>query len=99
MSRSQILQAGAKRDILRIFEAIFEAAAVVEVDFILVARIHVIAAYLPEERVEFVFVAIFFELVKEFNFFAVRLEVCPHIPMNGDDDFAFEVFGHTEDID
>ena len=70
-----------------------------EVNFIFVAGIHVVAADLPEERVEFVFVAIFLEFVEEFNFFAIGLEVGPNVPMDGDDDFALEVFGHTKNVD
>ena len=79
-------------------EAVLEASAVVEIDLILVLRINVLAANLPEERMELVFVAILLEIVENLDLFAVCLEVGPNIPVDGYDNLALKILCHTENV-
>ena len=54
-------------------EAVLEASSVVIVQFILILRIRILAAYLPEEWVELVLVVVFLEVVQNLNLLAVCL--------------------------
>ena len=69
------------------------------VNLILILRIGILAAYLPEERVEFVFVAVLLEIIEQLNLLAVRLEVGPYVPVNRNYDLALQVLSHTQHID
>ena len=60
-------------------EAVLETAAMVIIQLVLVHRVGVLAADLPEERGELVFVARLFEVVDKTELFAVGLEVRPDV--------------------
>ena len=64
-------------------EAVLETAAMVIIQLVLVHRVGVLAADLPEERVELVFVARLFEVVDKTDLFAVGLEVRPDVQWMG----------------
>ena len=62
---ARVLQAGPERNVLRRLEAVLEASSVVIVDLVLVLRIGVLAADLPEEGMELVFISVLLEVVEE----------------------------------
>ena len=80
-------------------EAVLKAAAMVEIHFVFVPGVHIAAAHLPEEGVELILVAVFFEIVEKAYFFAVGLEVRPYVPVDRHDHFALQVFRHAKNVD
>lgn len=79
-------------------EAVFKTPAMMIVNLILILRINVFPAYLPEERMEFIFVSVLLKIVEQLNFFAICLEIGPNIPVDGDNHLALQVLRHTENI-
>ena len=79
-------------------EAVFEAAAMMIVDLVLVLRIDIATADLPEERMEPILVAILLEIIDELDLIAVRLEVRPHIPVDRTDHLASQILCHAQDV-
>ena len=71
----------------------------VVVDLVLILRIGVLAAHLPEEGMELVLVAILLEIVQKLDLLAVRLEIRPYIPVNRDDHLALQVLSHAQHVD
>ncbi len=80
-------------------ETVLKTAAMMVVNLILIHRIDITATDLPEERMEFVLVAVLLEVVEQLDFVAIRLEVRPDIPVNWYDDLALEILRHAQDID
>ena len=70
----------------------------VEVLLVLIHRIGILAADLPEERMEGVFVAILLEVVKQANFLAIRRKVGPDVPVDRNDHLAAQVFRHAQHV-
>ena len=79
-------------------EAVLKASSVVVVDLVLILRIGVLAAHLPEEGMELVLVAILLEIVQKLDLLAVRLEIRPYIPVNRDDNLALQVLSHAQHL-
>ena len=80
-------------------EAVFKASSVVVVHLILVLRIGVFSAHLPEERMELILVAILLEIIKQTDLFAVCLEVRPYVPVNRNYYLTLQVLSHTKHVD
>ena len=57
------------------------------------------SANLPEEGMELVLVAVLLELIKHPDLLAVRGEVGPDVPMDGNDHLAAQVFRHPQHVD
>lgn len=94
-----ISEAGSEGDVLRSLEAVFKAASVMIVELVLVLRIDILSANLPEERMELILVSVLLEIVEELYLFGVSLEVGPYIPVDGNNDLALEILGHSQNVD
>ena len=80
-------------------EAVLKSSAVMIIDLILILRIYILAAYLPEERMELILIAVLLEIIEELDLLAVGLEVRPYIPVDRDNYLALQVLSHTENVD
>ena len=79
-------------------ETVFKTPAMMIVNLILILRINVFPAYLPEEWMKFIFISVLLKIVEQFNFFAICLEIGPNIPVDRDNHLALQVLRHTENI-
>ena len=80
-------------------EAVLKSSSVMIINLILILRVGVLSAHLPEERMELILVAVLLEIIQKLNLLAVRLEVGPHIPVNRNDYLALQILSHAQHVD